>query len=184
LKQEFPFKKGLPTPKQNPKMEDLKKKIEAVLFCVPEGMHVKTLSRKIGVGSIGQVKKILEKMQEEFFNRGINLVEENKKWKFKVRGEYSDLVKEAAIPEMNKAVLQTLAYIAWKKEITQNEVAKFRSNKAYNHIKKLKKRGFVESKKKGKTELVFPTKKFYEYFKISQDQELTPEALEGLENKA
>ena len=157
-------------------MEETKNKIEALLFCIPEGLEIKKLARALGIGSVGAVRQILDSMKEEYSSRGVNLIEENRKWKFKVRDDFSELVKDAAMPELDKAVLETLAFIAWKKEATQYDIVKFRSNKAYGHIRKLKARGFIDKKRKGKTELVFPTKKFYEYFNLNADEDFTPES--------
>ena len=161
-------------------MEEIKAKIEAVLFCNPDGIEISRLSRLVGVGSLGGVRKILEEMKEEYSEKGINIFEQDKKWKFKIRDEFSEIVKDAAIPEIDRAVLETLAFIAWKKEPTQFEISKFRSNKAYSHINELKKKGFVETKQKGKTKIVILTKKFYEYFKLKEGQDFNTEVLDSL----
>ncbi len=160
-------------------IKEISKKIEAILFCNPEGINLNRLSHLIGIGSQGQVRQILKKMQEEYSEKGIKIIEENKKWKFKVADEFAELVKEAALPEIEKAVIETLAFIAWKKETTQNEIVKFRSNKAYNHIKELKNRGFINSKKTGKTNKITLTKKFYEYFNLDENREFDLEMLDS-----
>jgi nucleotide-binding universal stress UspA family protein len=58
-------------------------------------------------------------------------------------------------------------------------VVRVRSNKAYNHIKLLKEKGFIESHKSGLSKWLQPTRKFYEYFKIDPAQKLpVPEEIE------
>ena len=158
-------------------MRELKSKIEAILFCTPEGVDTKRLAKLCGMGSVGHVKTALQEMQEEFDknSRGMSLVLKDGLWRFNVRDEHVSLVKEAAKPEIEKAILETLAFIAYKKNAKQSEIVKIRSNKAYDHIKHLHKEGFISVKQKGKTRLLTPTKKFYDYFNLKEDEELKPE---------
>lgn len=155
-------------------MEEVKNKIEAILYCIPEGVSVKKLASLLGIGSIGYVKKQLEEIQEEYKkdNRGFQIVNENRLWKFRIKEDYLELVKEAAKPELPSAVLETLAYIAQKGKIKQSELIKKRTNKAYDHIKELEEIGFLESNKKGRTKSLKLTKKFYEYFQIEEGETL------------
>ena len=155
-------------------MKELKSKIEAILFCTPDGLDSKRLSKLCGIGSVGHVKSALQEMQEEFETngRGMSLVLKDGLWRFAVRDEHVPLVKEAAKPEIEKAILETLAFIAYKKNAKQSEVVKVRSNKAYGHIKHLEAQGFVTAKTKGKTRLLTPTKKFYDYFALKEGEEI------------
>lgn len=159
------------------KVKELKSKIEAILFCTPEGLDSKRLAKLCGIGSVGHVKTALQQMQEEFDSngRGMSLVLKEGLWRFAVRDEHVSLVKEAAKPEIEKAILETLAFIAYKKNARQSEVVKVRSNKAYGHIKHLEEQGFVTAKTKGKTRLLTPTKKFYDYFSLREGEEIKME---------
>lgn len=154
--------------------KELKSKIEAILFCSPKGVELAKLAKLCGVGAKGHVKAVLNAIKEDFGKReaGVEIIENNGLWKFKVKDEHLDLVKEAARPEIEKAILQTLAFIAHKGNAKQSEIIKIRSNKAYKHIEELQKLGFVEAKKKGTTRVVSPTKKFYNYFDLVEGQEL------------
>lgn len=154
-------------------MKEIKSKIEAILFCSPKGVEIEKLAKLCSIGSKGHVKAILKTMKEEFDKRGgVEIIEENGLWKFKVRDEHLPLVKEAAKPEIEKAILQTLALIAHKGSARQSDIIKIRSNKAYKHIEELEKLGFVEAKKKGTTRILNPTKKFYEYFNLEEGETL------------
>ncbi len=155
-------------------MKELKSKIEAVLFCIPEGIETKKLAKLCGIGSAGHVKSALKEMQTEFEDqeRGVRLMEKEGLWRFAVSDAHVPLVKEAAKPEIDKAVLETLAFIAYKKNIRQSDIVKFRSNKAYAHIKHLESEGFIISKQKGKTKVLNPTKKFYDYFSLKEEEPL------------
>ncbi|UCD03799.1 MAG: SMC-Scp complex subunit ScpB [Candidatus Woesearchaeota archaeon] len=158
-------------------MEEVKNKIEAILYCIPEGVSTRKLASMLGIGSVGYVKKALESLQEEYkqANRGFQIVEEATVWRFIVKQEYLDLVKEAAKPELPSSVLETLAYIAKEGKIKQSELIKKRTNKAYDHIKELKNVGFVEVNKKGRTNVLSLTKKFYDYFQLQEGEKLNLE---------
>jgi len=156
-------------------MEEVKNKIEAILYCVPEGVSVRRLASMLGIGSVGFVKKALNELQDEYLksNRGFQITENDTIWKFIVKQEYLELVREAAKPELPSSVLETLAYIAREGKMNQSELIKKRTNKAYDHIKELKDIGFIEINKKGRTNLLTLTKKFYDYFQINEGDKLT-----------
>ncbi len=160
--------------------EDLKAKIESILYCIPAGVTAEKLSERLGISQQARVKSILESMQSEYAGkRGIQLVTENGAWKFKVPDEHIQIVKDVAEPEFDKSVTETLAYIAWRNGSRQCDVVRVRSNKAYNHIKLLIEKGFIESSKAGLSKWLEPTKKFYEYFHLQQGQKLDA----GISNK-
>jgi|GEM_PF-1717624 len=159
---------------------ELKAKIESILFCIPEGVTVEMLANKLNLGLKDDIRKHLEKIKQEHDSRpGIKLVQDGELWKFKIPDEHTDLVREAAIPEFDISVLETLAYIAWRGGSRQCDVVRVRSNKAYNHIKLLREKGFIEAHKSGLSKWLQPTRKFYEYFKINPGEKLpVPEEVE------
>lgn len=159
-------------------MDDLKAKLEAILFCCPSGISARKLATLLGIGSAGHVKAILQSIREDYESRssGLELVEEDKLWRLGIKPEHGSLVKEAAKPDFDTAILETLAYIAWKGKIKQSKLVKSRSNKAYEHIKELSDRGFIEKSKSRSTYVIKPTKKFYDYFNVKEN-EVQPKAL-------
>ena len=102
----------------------------------------------------------------------LKIINQDSTWRMAVKDEHIETVQDVAQPEISKAVLETLAYIAHKKSIRQADVVRIRSNKAYGHIKELVENGFLESKKDGASKKLCPTRKFYEYFKLTEDQPL------------
>jgi len=150
----------------------VKAKIESVLFCVPRGVSVDTLAKKAGLPH-ELVKNALLELQKDYESRqGLKVVSEENLWKFKVPDENIPLIKDVAEPEFDKAILETLAYIGWRGGSRQCDVVRVRSNKAYNHIKFLIEKGFIESSRSGLSKWLAPTKKFYEYFNMQQGQKL------------
>ena len=155
-------------------MDEIKAKIEAILFCLPQGINTRALAQKLNLGSAGRVKAALKSLQDEYGERkaGLVIVEESGFWKFKVPEDYLDLIKDAAEPELDLAVLETLAYVAYRRGSRQCDVVRVRSNKAYSHIKELIEKGFLTSEKAGLSKFLRPTKKFYEYFQLKRGEKL------------
>lgn len=155
-------------------MDEIKGQIEALLHCRPKGLTLEELSNHSGVSSKGLLKKLLNEIQEDYSKRasGLKIINQDSTWKMAVKDEHIETVQDVAQPEISKAVLETLAYIAHKKSIRQADVVRIRSNKAYGHIKELVENGFLESKKDGASKKLCPTRKFYEYFKLTEDQSL------------
>ena len=158
----------------------IRAKIESILFVIPEGVSIEVLANKLNLGLKDEVRKHLEKMKAEYdAKQGIKLVQDGDLWRFKIPDEHTELVREAATPEFDISILETLAYIAWRNGSRQCDVVRVRSNKAYNHIKLLREKGFIESHKSGLSKWLQPTRKFYEYFKINPGEKLAvPEEVE------
>ena len=151
-------------------MKKIKAQIEALLHCKSSGYELNELSQHTGLASKGLLKKALLELGVDYEERegGLKIMNEGTNWRMVVKDEHLNTVQEAARPEMDKAVLGTLAYIAHKKRIRQADVVRIRSNKAYGHIKELIEKGFLESKKDGSSKKLCPTRKFYDYFDLPE----------------
>ncbi len=155
-------------------MKKLKSKIEAILFCSPEGVDSRKLAKLCGCGSAGHMKSVVKSLAEDYEKRGsgFEIARVGNAWRLKVASAHAELVKEAAKPELSSAILETLAFIAWKGAPTQAAIIKARSNKAYNHLIELEEQGFVEKKRNKNTYKIKPTKRFYEYFDLKNGEKL------------
>jgi segregation and condensation protein B len=162
-----------PEPELNPTAE-LKAKIESIMYCIPDGVTVDALANKLNLGLKADVSKLLRDLQKDYATRkgAIQLIQDGNFWKFSIPNEHTNLVLDAALPEFDKSILETLAYIGWRGGSRQCDVVRVRSNKAYNHIKLLIEKGFIESHKSGLSKWLQPTKKFYEYFNVKPNQKL------------
>lgn len=159
---------------ENEEIKVLKAKIESILFCIPEGVTVDLLAHKVNMAGTAAIQWALSELQKDYETKGgLKIFSDDKGvWKFKVPDEHIPIVQEAAEPEFDRAVIETLAYIAWRNGSRQCDVVRVRGNKAYNHIKLLKEREFIESHKSGLSKWLEPTKKFYEYFHLKQGEKL------------
>lgn len=163
---------------------ELKAKIESVLFCIPEGVTADLLAHKVNMSSKEKIQSALSELQKDYEMRegGLKIISDEKGvWRFKVPDEHIPFIQTAAEPEFDRAVLETLAYIAWRGGSRQCDVVRVRGNKAYNHIKLLKEKGFIESHRSGLSKWLELTKKFNEYFNLKQGEKLpVPEDVEKI----
>ena len=117
------------------------------------------------------VMRVLIELKKEFSDRGFKLENYGEKWKMIVDPKLTHVVKEMTKMEMSKAVLETLAVIAYLNPTTQSEVIKIRGNKGYEHIRELEERGFITSKKWKNTLMLRLSPKFYQYFDLKPGEE-------------
>lgn len=153
-------------------MDDLKNKIEAVLYTTGRFLDLAELSRLCGVGSIGVLKDHLGALEKEYKTRNtaLELINENDKWRLNIKKEYLYLTEKLlSDAELDRPCQETLAVIAYKNPVLQSDVIKIRGNSAYDHIKLLLDLGFITSEKSGRTKILKLTPKFYDYFDVVDD---------------
>ena len=71
------------------KLSSIEKEIEAIVFAAAEPLDIETIENKISKKT--NVEKILLKLQNEYSNRGINLVCISKKWSFRTSPNLSEI---------------------------------------------------------------------------------------------
>ncbi|RMF06013.1 SMC-Scp complex subunit ScpB [Candidatus Woesearchaeota archaeon] len=150
-------------------MEDILNKVESVLFSVGKKVDVEFIRQLWKVRDSKIIEEALKELKKVYDERASSLqvVQEGDFWKLTVRDKYAELARRI-IPEteMSKAVMETLAVIAWKQPVLQSEVIRVRTNKAYEHIKELEEMGFITTEKFGRTKKLKITQKFLDYFDI------------------
>jgi len=150
----------------------LKHKIEALLFSSARRMKTEDIARmcKSRIEDVGPLLAQLKQEYEEK-NGSIQLLRDADAWKLTVRDEHTDVVAQVVSnTELNKAVMETLAVIAFKYPIRQSEIIKIRNNKAYDHLRELEDLGYITRQRYGRTKLIKLTQKFFDYFDLPQEK--------------
>ena len=104
------------------KLSDLEKEIEAVIFAAAEPLDIDTIESKIT--KKGSVAKSLEKLQQEYSQRGINLVCIKDKWSFRTSPNLSNIMSQEKTVEkkLSRAAVETLAIIVYHQPVTRAEI--------------------------------------------------------------
>jgi segregation and condensation protein B len=155
--------------------DNLKHKIESLLFTLGRSISVERIGKMLGESDKKKIIKELQELKKEYSERGGGVVLENvgEEWHLTVKPEYLEPIKRHITQtEFPKSLAETMAVIAWKAPILQSEIVEIRSNKAYDHIKRLEEMGFITKKKKGRTYEIELTKRFFEYFDVENQDEL------------
>ena len=150
-------------------MQDIKNRVEAILFTTGRYVDVDELSELTGIASKGSLSDALKFLIEDYKKRegSLEVVEDNGRLKLNIKKDYLYLTtKLLDQTEFDKPTQETLALIAYRNPCMQSDVIKMRGNGAYDHIKKLKEMEFVTSEKSGRTRLLKLTPKFFDYFDV------------------
>jgi len=151
------------------------------------------------------IKSALEALQEDYRDRGIELKEVASGYRIQVKSEYAEWVNrlfEERPPRYSRALLETLAIIAYRQPVTRAEIEDIRGvGISSTIIKTLQEREWIRvvghTDIPGRPELLSTTREFLDYFNLkklsdlptlAEIRELTKlnpdlfEALENLEN--
>ena len=107
-------------------LSDGEKEIEAILFAAAEPLDIDTIESKISKKI--NVLSVLNKLQEIYSNRGINLVCISNKWSFRTSESLSSLMSEQKTVEkkLSRAAIETLAIIVYHQPVTRAEIEEIR----------------------------------------------------------
>ena len=108
------------------KLSSVEKEIEGIVFAAAEPLDIETIENKISKKT--DVTKVLLKLQNEYKDRGINLVCISKKWSFRTSPNLSNLMKQEKTVEkrLSKAAIETLSIIVYHQPVTRAEIEEIR----------------------------------------------------------
>ncbi len=105
---------------------ELEREVEAILFAAAEPLEIESLEAKISKKT--NILKILEKLQQIYSRRGINLVCISKKWSLRTAKNLSKLMSQQKSVEkkLSRAAIETLAIIVYHQPVTRAEIEEIR----------------------------------------------------------
>lgn len=134
-------------------MEDQKaiNVVETALLCADAPMSVGALQKLFEPEEVDaqSVRAWLEQLQINWQDRGLELVEIATGWRFQSRLQmqrFLERLNPERAPKYSRAVLETLAIIAWKQPVTRGDIEAIRGVTVSSQIiKTLEDRGWVET---------------------------------------
>ena len=163
--------------------EELKRVLEAVLLGSQQALSVSDL-RKIFLEEIGSdvLRVLLDELREEWRERPVELLQTASGWRFRTRAEYLPYLERLnpeKPPKYSRAVLETLAIIAYRQPVTRGDIEDIRGvTVASQIIKVLEERGWVDvvghRDTPGRPALLATTKKFLDDLGLRSVTELPP----------
>lgn len=162
---------------------ELKQVLEAVLLSAQQPLSVLEL-RKVFVEEIGAdvLRVLLDELREEWTGRPLELLQLASGWRFRTRAEflpYLERLNPEKPPKYSRAVLETLAIIAYRQPVTRGDIEDIRGvTVATQIIKVLEERGWVDvvghRDTPGRPALLATTKKFLDDLGLRSVTELPP----------
>jgi segregation and condensation protein B len=128
---------------------DAKRVLETALICTQQPLQVRELrvlfNDELGADTI---KELLGELQNEWTQRGVELVCVASGWRFQSRPEmreYLDRLHPEKPPKYSRATLETLAIIAYRQPVTRGDMEDIRGVTINTQIlKALEDRGWIE----------------------------------------
>ena len=107
-------------------ISEIEREVEAILFAAAEPLDIESIESRISKKN--NVLKILEKLQQTYSKRGINLICISKKWSFRTAQNLSKLMSQQKSVEkkLSQAAIETLAIIVYHQPVTRAEIEEIR----------------------------------------------------------
>ena len=187
--------------------EQLKNIIEAALMVAESPVSLTRLlalfEKELDRPERADVRAAIDQQMEDYTGRGIELKEVASGFRIQVNGDYSEwinLLFEDRPPRYSRALLETLAIIAYRQPVTRAEIEGIRGvSVSSNIIRTLQERRWIrvvgQRDIPGKPELLATSKEFLDYFNLKKLSELpalaeikdfaqiNPDLFDELENK-
>ena len=105
---------------------NLERQVEAILFAAEEPLDEESIQEKLKTKT--NISKILNSLERQYQNRGINLICITKKWSFRTASDLSKFmsIQTYAKKKLSKAAIETLAIIVYHQPVTRSEIEEIR----------------------------------------------------------
>ncbi|HUP98568.1 MAG TPA: SMC-Scp complex subunit ScpB, partial [Usitatibacter sp.] len=170
-------------------VDQVKRVLEAALLSSSDPLTVQQLKRLFqGAIDADTIRKVLDELRGEWTERSIELTSVASGWRFRVKPQYQeflDRISSEKPPRYSRAVLETLAIIAYRQPVTRGDIEEIRGVAVSPPtLKALEERGWIEAvghrETPGRPALFATTRKFLDDLNLRSLEELPP--LEDLQS--
>ena len=164
-------------------LEEVKRVLEAALLSTAEPLSLHQLKRLFaGEVDADNIRKVLDQLREEWAERSIELTAVASGWRFRVKPDYQkflDRISSEKPPRYSRAVLETLAIVAYRQPVTRGDIEDVRGVAVSPPtLNALVERGWVEiigyRETPGRPALFATTKRFLDDLNLRSLEELPP----------
>jgi segregation and condensation protein B len=162
---------------------EAKRILEAALLAAQEPIALSDLKRlfdnEIGADTL---KNLLDELREEWSGRAVELVTLASGWRFQTRAEFQPYLERLSTekpPRYSRAVMETLAIIAYRQPVTRGDIEDIRGVTVSGQIiQALENRGWIDAvghrETPGRPALYATTRRFLDDLGLRSLQELPP----------
>jgi segregation and condensation protein B len=157
--------------------------LEAALLAAREPMTPNDMRKMFDDElSTDTLRKLLDELREEWAERPVELIQLASGWRFRTRAEYLPFLARLnpeKPPKYSRAVLETLAIIAYRQPVTRGDIEEIRGVAVNaNVVKTLEERGWIDvvghRDTPGRPALFATTKQFLDDLGLRSVSELPP----------
>jgi segregation and condensation protein B len=165
------------------KPEDFKRVLETALLAAVEPLSLAELKKLFDEPFDDDTwRTLLDDLRRDWADRGVELVQLSSGWRFQTRPEYQgflDRLKNEKPQKYSRAVMETLAIIAYRQPVTRGDIEDIRGVAVSpNIIRTLEGRGWVDTvghrDSPGRPALYATTRKFLDDLSLRSLSELPP----------
>ena len=161
--------------------QDAKRVLETALICASQPLPLRDM-RVLFADAVGAdtLRSLLDELTREWDGRGVELVALATGWRLQSRPEmreYLDRLNPEKPPKYSRAVMETLAIIAYRQPVTRGDIEDVRGVAVATQIvKQLEDRGWVEAigyrESPGRPALLATTKQFLDDLGLASLEQL------------
>jgi segregation and condensation protein B len=165
------------------KPDDYKRVLETALLVASEPLSLAELKKLFSEEFDDDTwRTLLDDLRRDWSQRGIELIQLSSGWRFQTRPEYQgylDRLKNERPPKYSRAVMETLAIIAYRQPVTRGDIEDIRGVAVSpNVLKTLEGRGWIDAvghrDAPGRPALYATTRKFLDDLGLRSLTELPP----------
>ena len=162
---------------------EAKRILEAALLAATEPLNPTELKRLFdGELGVDAIRKLLAEIAQDWHGRAVELVSLSSGWRFQTRAElqpYLDKLFPEKAPRYSRAVMETLAIIAYRQPVTRGDIEDIRGVGVSSQIiQALETRGWIDvvghRETPGRPALYATTTKFLDDLGLRSLEELPP----------
>lgn len=162
--------------------QDVKRVLEGVLLASQEPLDLKQMQRMFDGLSVEVLRRALDEVREDWRGRHVELVRVAEGWRFQTCASLQPhlaKLRNDKPPRYSRAVLETLAVIAYRQPVTRGDIEEIRGVAVASAIlKTLEERGWIESvghrDVPGRPTLFATTERFLSDLNLRSLEELPP----------
>lgn len=151
--------------------EEISARIEAALYSAGRPLSLDELLRASGTNSKSIIRRVVNELIRKTKTAfvAIEIMElEDGSFVLQLKPAYTHIIRKfAQRPLISTSCLKTLSYIAYEQPITSKRLVQTRGSQVYAHLKTLKQMKFIELENEGRLRTYRTTKKFQNYFGIT-----------------
>lgn len=161
--------------------QDAKRVLETALICAQQPLPLKDM-RTLFAEELGpdSLRALLDELTRDWEGRGVELVALSTGWRFQSRPEmrdYLDRLNPEKPPKYSRAVMETLAIIAYRQPVTRGDIEDIRGVTVSSQIvKQLEDRGWIDAigyrEAPGRPALYATTKQFLDDLGLASLEQL------------